>query len=322
MKLPRRHFLQLATGTAAVLAAPRIARAAPYPSRPVRVIVTVPAGLTPDILARLMAAQLTDRLGRPFIVENRPGGGQNIGTELVVRAQPDGYMLLLVTATNTINASLYDNLDFNFAHDIAPVASLVRGPLVMEVHPSVPAKTVAEFIAYAKANPGKINVASGGNGSPMHVAGELFKMMADVDMVHVPYQNPLPDLLGGQVQVYFGPIASSLGYIRSGQLRALAVTSAALAQVLADVPTVAETLPGYDASSWYGIGSTAGTPPDVVETLNGEINAALADPATKARLLDLGVEPMPMTPAAFGKFMAEETDKWGKVVKFANLKVD
>ncbi len=322
MKLPRRHFLQLATGTAAVLAAPRIARAAPYPSRPVRVIVTVPAGLTPDILARLMAAQLTDRLGRPFIVENRPGGGQNIGTELVVRAQPDGYMLLLVTATNTINASLYANLDFNFAHDIAPVASLVRGPLVMEVHPSVPAKTVAEFIAYAKANPGKINVASGGNGSPMHVAGELFKMMADVDMVHVPYQNPLPDLLGGQVQVYFGPIASSLGYIRSGQLRALAVTSAALAQVLPDVPTVAETLPGYDASSWYGIGSTAGTPPDVVETLNGEINAALADPATKARLLDLGVEPMPMTPAAFGKFMAEETDKWGKVVKFANLKVD
>ena len=322
MKLPRRHFLQLATGTAAVLAAPRIARAIPYPSRPVRVIVTVPAGLTPDILARLMAAQLTDRLGRPFIVENRPGGGQNIGTELVVRAQPDGYMLLLVTATNTINASLYDNLDFNFAHDIAPVASLVRGPLVMEVHPSVPAKTVAEFIAYAKANPGKINVASGGNGSPMHVAGELFKMMADVDMVHVPYQNPLPDLLGGQVQVYFGPIASSLGYIRSGQLRALAVTSAALAQVLPDVPTVAETLPGYDASSWYGIGSTAGTPPDVVETLNGEINAALADPATKARLLDLGVEPMPMTPAAFGKFMAEETDKWGKVVKFANLKVE
>jgi tripartite-type tricarboxylate transporter receptor subunit TctC len=322
MKLPRRRFLQLATGTAAVLAAPRIARAVPYPSRPVRVIVTVPAGLTPDILARLMAAQLTDRLGRPFIVENRPGGGQNIGTELVVRAQPDGYMLLLVTATNTINASLYDNLDFNFAHDIAPVASLVRGPLVMEVHPSVPAKTVAEFIAYAKANPGKINVASGGNGSPMHVAGELFKMMADVDMVHVPYQNPLPDLLGGQVQVYFGPIASSLGYIRSGQLRALAVTSAALAQVLPDVPTVAETLPGYDASSWYGIGSTAGTPPDVVETLNGEINAALADPATKARLLDLGVEPMPMTPAAFGKFMAEETDKWGKVVKFANLKVD
>jgi tripartite-type tricarboxylate transporter receptor subunit TctC len=322
MKLPRRRFLQLATGTAAVLAAPRIARAEPYPSRPVRIVVPVPAGLTPDILARLMAGRLADRLGRPFIVENRPGGGQNIGTELVVRAQPDGYTLLLVTATNTINASLYASLGFNFAHDIAPVASLVRGPLVMEIHPSLPARTVSEFVSYAKANPGTINMASGGNGSAMHVAGELFKMMAGVDMVHVPYQNPLPDLLGGQVQVYFGPIASSLGYIRSGQLRALAVTSAARAQVLSDVPTIGETLPGYEASSWYGIGATAGTPPDVVEKLSGEINAALADPAVKARLVDLGVEPMPMTPAAFGKFISDEIDKWGKVVKFASLKLD
>jgi tripartite-type tricarboxylate transporter receptor subunit TctC len=322
MKLPRRHFLQLATGTAAVLAAPSIARADPYPSRPVRVVVSVPAGLTPDILARLMAAQLADRLGRPFIVENRPGGSQNIGTELVVRAQPDGYTLLLVTATNTINASLYANLGFNFAHDIAPVAGFVRGPLVMEVHPSVPARTASEFIAYAKVNPGKINMASGGNGSPMHVAGELFKMMAGVDMVHVPYLNPLPDLLGGQVQVYFGPIASSLGYIRSGQLRALAVTSAARAQVLLDVPAVGETLSGYEASSWYGIGTSRGTPAEVIDTLNSAIDAALADPALKTKLVDLGVEPMPMTPAAFGKFMADETDKWGKVVKFASLKVD
>jgi tripartite-type tricarboxylate transporter receptor subunit TctC len=322
MKLPRRHFLQLATGTAAVLAASRVARADAYPSRPVRVIVAVPAGLTPDILARLTAAQLADRLGRPFIVENRPGGGQNIGTELVVRAQPDGYTLLLVTATNTINASLYANLGFNFAHDIAPVASLVRGPLVMEVHPSVPARTVSEFIAYAKANPGKINMASGGNGSPMHVAGELFKMLAGVNMVHVPYLNPLPDLLGGQVQLYFGPIASSLGYIRSGQLRALAVTTAARAQVLPDVPAVGETVSGYEASTWYGIGATGGTPAEVIGTINGEIDAALSEPAIKTKLADLGVEPMPMTPAAFGKFMADETDKWGKVVKFASLKVD
>jgi tripartite-type tricarboxylate transporter receptor subunit TctC len=322
MPLARRELLQMAAGSAVLAAMPRRATADAYPSRPVRVVVTVPAGLTPDILARLTAERLADRLGRPFVVENRPGGGQNIGTEFVVRAQPDGYTLLIITATNAINAGLYARLDFSFAHDIAPVAALVRGPLIMEVNPSVPARTVGEFIAYAKANPGKINMASGGNGSPMHVAGELFKMMAGVDMVHVPYQNPLPDLLGGQVQVYFGPIASSLGYVRSGVLRALAVTSAARAQVLPDVPTVGETVPDYEAISWYGIGAPKGTPAQVVDKLNGEIDAALADRAIKTKLVDLGVEPMPMTPAAFGAFIAAETNKWSKVVKFASLKVD
>jgi tripartite-type tricarboxylate transporter receptor subunit TctC len=322
MPLARRKFLHIAAGATALAAMPRLAAADAFPSRPVHIVVPVPAGLTPDILARLMAERLAGRLGRPFVVENRPGGGQNIGTELVVRAQPDGYTLLLITATNAINASLYSNLGFNFAHDVAPVAALVRGPLVMEVNPSVPARTVAEFIAYAKANPGKINMASGGNGSPMHVAGELFKMMTGVDMVHVPYQNPLPDLLGGQVQVYFGPIASSLAFIRSGQLRALAVTSAARSQALPDVPTVGDSVPGYEASSWYGIGAPQSTPAEVLDTLNSEIDASLTDPAMKTKLVDLGVEPMPMTQAAFRAFIAAETDKWSKVVKFASLKVD
>jgi tripartite-type tricarboxylate transporter receptor subunit TctC len=322
MPLARRKLLHIAAGAAALAAMPRLAAADAFPSRPARIVVPVPAGLTPDILARLMAERLANRLSQPFVVENRPGGGQNIGTELVVRAQPDGYTLLLITATNAINASLYVNLGFNFAHDVAPVAALVRGPLVMEVNPSVPAHTVAEFIAYAKANPGKINMASGGNGSPMHVAGELFKMTAGVDMVHVPYQNPLPDLLGGHVQVYFGPIASSLAYVRSGQLRALAVTSAMRSQALPDVPTVGDTVPGYEASSWYGIGAPQGTPPEVIDKLNGEIDAALADPAIKTKLVALGVEPMPMTRAAFGAFIVAETDKWSKVVKFASLKVD
>jgi tripartite-type tricarboxylate transporter receptor subunit TctC len=320
--LRRRQFLRLAASAAAVPAFPLVARAQIYPARPVRIVVGFPAGLTPDIMARLMAQSLSDRLGQQFIVENRPGATGNIGTEVVVRSPLDGYTLLLAAQPNAINATLYAHLAYDFMRDITPVASLVRGPLVMEINPSVPAKTVAEFIAYAKANPGKINMASGGNGSPQHVAGELFKMMAGVDMVHVPYQNPLPDLLGGQVQVYFGPIASSLGYIRTDKLRALAIASATRSQALPDVPTVSETLPGYEASSWYGIGAPAGTPPDVVAKLNGAINAALAEPAMRARLADLGVEPMPMAQAAFGKFIADETDKWSEVVKFASLKLD
>jgi tripartite-type tricarboxylate transporter receptor subunit TctC len=322
MKFERREFLKLTASTVAAFALPRNARAESYPSRPVRVVVTVPAGLTPDIVARLTAEWLAGRLGQPFIVENRPGGGENIGTELVVRAQPDGYTLLLVTATNAVNASLYAHLGFNFIHDVAPVAGLVRGPLIMEVNPSVPAGTVSEFIAYAKANPGKINMASGGNGTPMHVAGELFKMMAGVDMVHVPYLNPFPDLLSGQVQVYFGPITSSLGYIRSGKLRALAITGAARSRLLPDVPTLGEFVPGYEATNWYAVGAPRATPTATIETLNAAVNAALADPAFTSRLSDIGVEPMPMTAAACRTFIADEADKWAEVVKFASLRLD
>jgi tripartite-type tricarboxylate transporter receptor subunit TctC len=322
MKFGRREFLKLTASAAATFALSRNARAESYPSRPVRVVVTVPAGLTPDIIARLTAERLAGRLGQPFIVENRPGGGENIGTELVVRAQPDGYTLLLVTATNAVNASLYAHLGFNFIRDVAPVAGLVRGPLIMEVNPSVPAGTVPEFIAYAKANPDKINMASGGNGTPMHVAGELFKMMAGVDMVHVPYLNPFPDLLSGQVQVYFGPITSSLGYIRSGKLRALAVTGAARSRLLPDVPTLGEFVPGYEATNWYAVGAPKATPIATIETLNAAINAALADPAFTSRLADIGVEPMPKTAAACRAFIADEADKWAKVVKFASLRLD
>jgi tripartite-type tricarboxylate transporter receptor subunit TctC len=322
MTLQRRQFLHLAAGAAALSTLPRIARAEAYPARPVRMMVGFPAGLAPDIFARLIAQSLSERLGQQLIVENRPGATGNVATDVVVRAAPDGYTLLLVAQPNAINATLYENLTFNFVRDIAPVASIVRGPLVMEVNPSVPAKTVPEFIAYAKANRGKINMASGGNGSPQHVAGELFKMMTGIDMVHVPYQNPLPDLLGGQVQVYFGPIASSLGYIRAGKLRALAVTSAARSPVLPDIPTVAEFVPGYEAASWYGVGAPKNMPNEIVAKLNSEVNACLGDPALNARFTDLGVEPMPMTPAAFAKFIADETAKWGKVLKFASIKVD
>jgi tripartite-type tricarboxylate transporter receptor subunit TctC len=323
MKLPRRQFLHLAAGAVAFPAVSRIARAESYPARPVRIIVTVAPGITPDIIARLMGQWLSEHLGQPFIIENRPGGGQNIGTELVVKAPPDGYTLLLITAANAVNATLYEKLNFNFIRDITPVANILRLPLVMEVHPSVPAKTVPEFIAYAKANPGKINMSSGGNGSPQHAAGELFKMMTGVNMVHVPYPgNPLPDLLAGRVQVYFGPILSSIGYIRTDKLRALAVTGATRSQALPDTPTAAESVPGYEASSWYGLGAPKDTPAEAVDRLNAETNAALADLAVKARLADLGAEPTPMTPAAFGNFIADETGKWGKVVKFAGVKVD
>ena len=323
METPRRRFLQIVALGAFFPAVARVAEAESYPARPVHMVVPFAPGITPDITARLIAQWLSGRLGQQFMVDNRPGAEGNIGTELVVKAPADGYTLLLVTLGNTTNASLYDNLNFNFIRDIAPVASITRGPLVMEVHPSFPTKTVAEFIAYAKANPGKINMASGGIGSPQHVAGELFAMMTGINMVHVPYHgNPLPDVLAGQVQVYFGPIPASIGYVRAGKLRALAVTSTTRSPVLPDVPTVAEFVPGYEASSWYGAGAPKNTPNEVIAKLNNEINAGLADPALKARFTDLGVEPMPMTPAAFGKFIADETDRWGKVLKFAGVKLD
>jgi tripartite-type tricarboxylate transporter receptor subunit TctC len=321
MNLPRRRFLHLAAGAVALPVVSRIARAEAYPARPVRLIVGFPAGLTPDLIARLISQRLTERLGQPFVVENRPGAGTNIGTETVVRAAPDGYTLLACAPPNAINATLYDKLNFNFIRDVAPVAGTVRLLNIMEVNPSVPAKTVPDFIAYAKANPGKINMASGGIGAIGHVAGELFNMMAGTDLVHVPYRsNFLPDLLGGQVQVIFTPIASSMGYIRAGRLRALAVTSAARSDALPDLPTVAEFLRGYEADAWNGIGAPRNTPVEIIDKLNKEINAVLVDPEVKARLADLGAVPMPMTPAEFGKFVADEIEKWGKVVKFAGIK--
>jgi tripartite-type tricarboxylate transporter receptor subunit TctC len=323
MELPRRHFLRMAAGAIGVAARPRIALALDYPTRPVRIVVPVPAGLAPDIIARLIGQSLSERMGQPFIVEDRPGSGNNVGTELVVRAPSDGYTLLLATLPNAVNATLYDNLNFNFIRDITPVAGIARTPLVMEVNPSVPAKTVAEFIAYAKANPGKITMASAGNGSPPHVAGELFKMMTGIDLLHVPYNgNPLPDLLAGQVQVYFGLIPSSIGYIRTDKLRALAVTSATRSQALPDIPAMGESVPGYEASGWYGIGAPKSTPVEIVNKLSKQIDAALADPPIKTRLADLGAEAMPMTPVEFGTLVADETEKWGKVVKFAGIKVD
>jgi tripartite-type tricarboxylate transporter receptor subunit TctC len=324
MKLPRRKFLHLAAVAAALPVVSRMARAESYPTRPVHIIVPFAPGITPDILARLIGQWLSERLGQPFVVENRPGAGANVGTELVAKAAPDGYTLLLVTFANAVNATLYDNLSFDFIRDIVPVASLSRSPVVMEVNPSFPAKTVPEFIAYAKANPGKVNMASGGNGVPSHVAGELFKMMAGVDMLHVPYRNgnPLPDLLGGQVQVYFSPIPASIGFIRAGKLRALAVTGATRSEVLPDIPTVAEFIPGYEAMSWYGVGVPKNTPADIVDKLNKVINIALADPAMQARLADLGVTVLAGSPADFDKFLADEIQKWGKVVKFANIKLD
>jgi len=289
----------------------------------VRIIVGFSAGGPNDILARLMGQWLSDRLGQPFVIENRLGAGSNIATEAVVRAPPDGYTLLLVGSPNAINATLYGKLNFDFIRDIAPVASVVRGPLILVVNPSVPAATVPEFIAYAKANPGKLNMASGGDGTPQHVAGELFKMMSGIDMVHVPYRAPpLPDLLSGQIQVIFNPIPTSIGYVREGRLRALAVTGATRSQALPDIPAVSEFLPGYEAVSWYGIGAPRNTPPQFIDKLNNEINLALADPAIEARFAALGAEPMPMTSAVFGKFIADETEKWSKVIKVANIKTN
>jgi tripartite-type tricarboxylate transporter receptor subunit TctC len=321
MKLPRRRFLQLAAGAAALPAILHNASAQTYPTRPVRIIVGFPAGTSSDITARLIGEWLLERFGQQFIVEDRPGAGTNIATDSVVHASPDGYSLLWVTQTNAINATVYQTLDFNFIRDIAPVASILRVAAVIMVNPSVPAKTVPEFIAYAKANPGKINMSSPGIGSINHVAGELFKMMAGVDLVHVPYRgSQFPDLLAGQVQVTFNPLPSSLDFIRSGKLRALAVTTVKRQDVLPEVPPVAEFLPGYEATAWFGIGAPKNTPTEIVDRLNREINAGLADPKFKARLIDLGGEPFAGSPDDFGKFIVAETEKWAKVVKFAGIK--
>lgn len=320
----RRTFLHLAAGAVALPAASRIARAQVYPVRPVRWIVGYVAGGGNDIAARLMGQWLAERLGQPFVIENRPGANSNIGTEAVVRAPPDGYTLLLVSAANAINATLYENLNFNFASDIAPVAGLMAASTVMLVHPSVPAKTVPEFIAYAKVNPGKINMASGGNGAPSHVAGELFKMMTGVNMVHVPYRGMSPafaDLIGGQVQVIPSvPLTSSIELIRSGKLRALAITSATRSEMLPDLPTVNEFVPGYQASQWFGVGAPKNTPVEIVEKLNKEINAGLADPKMKAKVADLGSESLAGSPADFGHLITAETEKWAKVIRAANIK--
>jgi tripartite-type tricarboxylate transporter receptor subunit TctC len=325
MKLPRRQFLHLAAGTAALPVVSRVARAQAYPTRPVRLIVPIaPAGAS-DITARLMGQWLSERLGQQFVIDNRPGGGGNVGTEAAVKAPPDGYTLLLVGGLNAVNATFYDKLNFNFIRDIAPVASIIRTPFVMVVNPSVPAKTVPEFIAYAKANPGKINYASAGSGTSTHLTGELFKMMAGVDMVHVPYRGGGPafnDLLAGQVQVMFPTTVGSIGYIRAGRLRALAVTAATRADVLPDIPTVGDFVPGYEASNWYGIGAPRNTPVEVIEKLNKETNAGLADPKLKARFADLGGTVLPGTPVDSGKLIADETEKWGKVVKFVGIKAD
>jgi tripartite-type tricarboxylate transporter receptor subunit TctC len=325
MKLPRRSFLHLAAGAAALPAVSRIARAQAYPTRPVRIVVGFPPGGSVDITARLIGQWLSERLGQPFVVDNRPGAGSNIGTEAVVRAPADGYTLLLVSAPNAINATLYGNLNFNFIRDIAPVATIARAPNVMEVHPSLPAKTVPEFIAYAKANPGKINMASTGNGTSTHMSGELFKAMTGVDMIHVPYRGNAPaltDLLAGQVQVLFDNISTSIEHIRAGKLRALAVTTAMRSHLLPDLPTVADFVPGYEASTFFAVGAPKNTPAEIIDKLNMEINAALADPKLKMRFADLGGTVLSGSPADFGNLIAEETEKWAKVVKFSGAKPD
>jgi len=303
----------------------RFAWAQAYPTRPVRIIVGVAAGGGGDLIARVMGQWLSERLGQPFVIENRPGGGGNIGTEAVVRAPADGYTLLLCSTQNATNAALYDKLNFNFVRDIAPVASITRGTYVMVVNPSVPAKSVPEFIAYAKANPGRITFGSAGIGGGNHLAGELFKMMAGVDMVHVPYRGIAPalnDLLGGQVQVAFASTPSSIEYIRAGRLRALAVTTMSRAEALPDIPTVGEFVPGYEATAWFGIGAPRNTPAEIVDKLNKEINAGLADPKIKGRLADLGSTPFPGSPADFGKLIADETEKWGNVIRALNIKAE
>jgi tripartite-type tricarboxylate transporter receptor subunit TctC len=323
MKLPRRQFLHLAAGAAGLPAVSRIARAQTYPSRPVRIIVGFAAGGTLDIIARLLGQWLSERFGQPFVVENRPGGGGNMGTEAVVRAPPDGYTLLLVGSPNMINATLYEKLNFNFIRDIAPVASTDRAPLIMEVNQTFPARSVPEFIAFAKANPGKINMASAGIGTGQHLAGEMFKMMAGVDMTHVPYRSAGPaltDLISGQVQVMFDALPASIEHIRAGRLRALAATTATRLDALPDIPTVAEFVPGYEASAVHGIGAPKNTPTEIVDTLNKEINVALANPKMAARLTDLGLTVLSGSPADFGKLIADETEKWAKVVKFSGAK--
>jgi tripartite-type tricarboxylate transporter receptor subunit TctC len=323
MKLPRRTFLRLAACTAALPVMPRFAVAQVYPSRPVRIVAGFAAGGGVDITARLIGQWLSDRMGQPFVIENRTGAGGNIGTETVVNAPPDGYTLLLATVPNAVNATLYEKLNFNFIRDTAPVAGIVRVPMAILLHPSVPVKTVPELIAYAKANPGKVNMASAGTGSAPHMAGELFNFMADVKMVHVPYrgQGPaLSDLLGGQVQVMFATTPGTADFIKTGKLRALAVTTASRAEVFSELPKASEFVPGYEASQWYGMAAPKSTLAEIIDKLNREINAALADPAFKAKLTDIGGEPLAGSPSEFGAFIAEETEKWGKVVKFAGLK--
>jgi len=325
MKLPRRSLLHLTAGATVLSALSRMAIAETYPARPVRIIVPFGSAGATDIVARVLGHWLSDRLGQQFIVDNRPGAGSNIGTEAVVRSAPDGYTLLLVGPPAAINASLYEKLSFNFMRDIAPIAAIVRFPNVMVVNPSVPATTVPELIAYAKANPGKINFVSTGIGSSPHVNGELFKMMAGIEMIHVPYRSAaaaMTDLLSGQMQLYLGTAAATIGYIKGGSLRALAVTTAARAQALPDIPTVGESVAGYEASAAYGLGAPSSTPVEIIAMLNKEINAALADARMQAQLAELGGVALPGSPADFGKLIADETEKWAKVVKFAGGKVD
>ena len=324
MKLPRRTFLHLAAGAAALPAVSRFAWGQAYPTRPVRLIEGFGAGGAADIIARLIGQWLSERLGQPFVVENRTGAATNIATDAVVRAAPDGYTLLMITSANAINAAMF-KLNFDFVRDIAPVAGIVHVPLLMEVHPSFPARTVAEFIAHAKARPGKVNLASAGIGSSTHVAGELFKMMAGLDLLHVPYRGPqvFPALLAGDVPlVFFGPLSSSIEYVRTGKLRALAVTTATRSPMVADIPALSETLPGYEASTWFGVGAPRNTPIEVIDKLNKEINAGLADPKMKSRLADLGGTMLAGSPADFGKLIADETEKWGKVIRAANIKAE
>jgi tripartite-type tricarboxylate transporter receptor subunit TctC len=323
MKFPRRKFLHLATVAAALPAVSRIARADTYPSRTVHIFVGVAAGGVADTEARLMGQWLSERIGQPFVIENRLGSATNLATELVVTAAPDGYTLLSVGTPNAVNATLYDNLSFNFMRDIAPIAGVMRVPNVMSVNPSFPARTVPEFIAYARANPGKISFGSGGSGTSLHMAAELFKIAAEVNMVHVPYRGEAPalaDLLGGQVQVVFGTMPSSIALVKADKLRALAVTSATRSELLPDIPTLSDFLPGYEASFFGGFGAPKDTPPEIVERLNKEINAGLSDPNFKARLTDLGGTALPGSPAEFGKLVADETEKWAKVIKSAGIK--
>jgi tripartite-type tricarboxylate transporter receptor subunit TctC len=325
MKLPRRQFLHLAAGVATLPAASRIAGAQAYPTRPVRLDVPAPAGGSFDITARLMGQWLSERLGQQFVIENRPGAGTNIGTEAVVRAPADGYTLLLAGTPNAINATFYGKLNFNFIRDIAPVAGIIREPNVLVLNPSVPAKTVPDFIAYAKANSRKINMASSGKGSSPHMAGELFKMMTSVDINHVPYRGAAPaltDLLGGQVQVMFPTIPSSIEYVRAGKLRALAVTTAMRSEAFPEIPTIGDFVPGYESSAWLGLGAPKNTRAEIIDKLNREINSGLADPKIKMRFADLGGDVLALSPADFGRLIADETEKWGKVIRAANIKAD
>jgi tripartite-type tricarboxylate transporter receptor subunit TctC len=326
MKLARRKFLHLSAGTVALPALSRVATAQAYPTRPVRLIVGFGPGGAADIVARLIGQWLSERLGRPFIIEDRPGAASNLATEAVVNSPPDGYTLLMISTPQAINATLYEHLNFNFVRDVAPIASIWRGgPAVMEVNPSFPAKTVPEFIAYAKANAGRINMASAGIGSVNHIYGELFKLMAGVNMVHVPYRGTGPaltDLMGGQVQVIFDSVASSIAYINTGKLRPLAITSASRMALLPDIPTVAEFVPGYEATDWLGVGAPRNTPPEIIDKLNKEINAGLADPKLKARIEDLGYTPFASSSRDFGRVIADDAEKWGKVIRAANIKVE